>query len=82
MSAYQRELVRGVLAKVTGRGAEIVLAADRDEAAKKLMQEVARLAPAGTRLFSQEPSHGKVWNEQLQEYERRRSRERERCWKK
>ena len=72
MSAHQRELVRGVLAKAAGRGAEIVLAADRDEAGQKLMQEVARLAPEGTRLFSQEPSHGKDWNEQLQEHERRR----------
>ena len=78
MSAHQRELVRGVLAKAAGRGAVIVLAADRDEAGQKLMQEVARLAPEGTRLFSQEPTHGKDWNEQLQEHERRRSLERER----
>ncbi|WGG53415.1 toprim domain-containing protein [Rugamonas sp. DEMB1] len=78
MSAHQRELVRGVLAKAAGRRVEIVLAADRDEAGQKLMQEVARLAPEGTRLFSQEPSYGKDWNEQLQEHDRRRSRERER----
>jgi hypothetical protein len=29
-------------------------------------------------LFRQEPSHGKDWNEQLQEHERTRSREQER----
>ncbi|MDY7575954.1 toprim domain-containing protein [Actimicrobium sp. CCI2.3] len=54
-----------MLTKAAGRGAEIVLATDHDEAGKKLMAEVARLAPEGTRLFSQEPSHGKDWNEQL-----------------
>ena len=52
MSEHQRELVRGVLAKAAGRGAEIVLAADRDEARQKLAQEVARLDPAGARLFA------------------------------
>lgn len=77
MSEHQRDLVRGVLAKATGRGAEIVLATDRDEAGRKLMQEVMRLAPAGAKLFCQEPSNGKDWNEQLQEHERSRSRERE-----
>lgn len=76
MSEHQRDLVRGVLAKAARRGSEIVLATDRDEAGKKLMQEVALLAPEGARLFSQQPTHGKDWNEHLQEHERR-SEERE-----
>ena len=59
VSGHQWGLVRGVLAKAAGRRAEIVLAANRDEAGQKLMQDVAHLAPEGTRLFSKKPTHGK-----------------------
>jgi hypothetical protein len=73
MSEHQRDLVRGVLAKAAVRGAEVVLATDRDEAGRKLAQEVARLAPAGARLSRLEPANGKDWNDQLRERERARS---------
>lgn len=73
MSEHPRDLVRGVLVKAAGRGAEVVLATDLDEAGRKLAQEVARLAPAGARLSRVEPANGKDWNDQLREYERDRS---------
>lgn len=73
MSEHQRDLVRGVLAKATARGAEVILATDRDEAGRKLAQEVACLAPAGARLSRIEPANGKDWNDQLREYQRNRS---------
>lgn len=65
MSNHQRELVRSVLVKTAGRGAEIVIATDNDEGGEKLAEELSRLVPAGLCRCRREIPSCKDWNDQL-----------------
>lgn len=65
MSGHQRDLVRSALAKVSARGAEIVLATDNDEAGRTLAGQLRELAPEAAAIYVQVPG-GKDWNDDLQ----------------
>lgn len=74
MSDKQKELLTGALTKAHQRGAQIVLATDKDKAGDALAAECAKLVPAGAELVRAMPKEGKDWNDQVKaEYDRAHS---------
>lgn len=66
VSEYQRALVAVILRAAADRGAEIVVATDRDDAGGKLADELLALAPSWAKVRREEPRNGKDWNDQVQ----------------
>jgi hypothetical protein len=81
MSDYQQDLLKGLMAKATDRGAEIVIAVDDDVQGDKYVQQLQALAPANAKIRVDRPpggAGGGDWNAQLQAQLEAEKQERER----
>ena len=78
MSDYQQDLLKGLMAKATDRGAEIVIAVDDDVQGDKYVKQLQALAPANAKIRIDRPPGGGDWNAQLQAQLEAEKQERER----